>query len=108
MHLDTTLEGLNTFIKEAFSEKAIPHLRLRVEIAAPNPRVLGKVYPAGLPAEEYLVYDAALQAIECGGRKVGAIKAVREAAMSLNLPEVGTLKGGKGFVERWFPETEYA
>lgn len=94
MYIETNLEGLNEFIKTAFKKETIPHLRLRVEIQAPDPRSIARTYPADLAVDLRGIYDAVYDEVK-KSNKVQAIKLYREKT-GLGLKE------GKEFVERWF------
>jgi hypothetical protein len=94
MYIETTLEGLNEFIKTAFKEEAIPHLRLRVEVQAPDPRIIARIYPADLAVALRGIYDEVYETVKASG-KVAGIKHYREKTNE-------GLKEGRDFVERWF------
>lgn len=94
MILNCTLEELNAFMKETFTEKALKIARLHINIQIHDVRQLAKTYPPDLLSKDYVAYDAAIENMASG--KVAAIKAVRAATNC-------DLKEGKDFVERWFP-----
>lgn len=102
MYLETTLEGLNNFIKVTFSADVIPHLKINVEIKTPTTdalRIISKTYPAGLPDEpmQRQAFDIAASIVDTEG-KIAAIKAIRNVTGWY-------LKEGKDFVDHWFPDS---